>query len=134
YYLNFSKNDKAAAVAARENGTSIKQVSDLELILFDLMANAKINESSRLATVIQEGLVKGISKKYSDVRDLGVRQGPFYVLLGATMPSVLVETAFLSHPREEKRLRSSAYQKTAAKAIAAAIKEYAVNNKLLAAR
>ncbi len=134
YYLNFSKNDKAAAVAARENGTSIKQVSDLELILFDLMANAKINESSRLATVIQEGLVKGISKKYSNVRDLGVRQGPFYVLLGATMPSVLVETAFLSHPREEKRLKSSAYQKTAAKAIAKAIKDYAVNNKLIASR
>jgi N-acetylmuramoyl-L-alanine amidase len=134
YYLNFSKNDKAAAVAARENGTSIKQVSDLELILFDLMANAKINESSRLATVIQEGLVKGISKKYSNVRDLGVRQGPFYVLLGATMPSVLVETAFLSHPREEKRLKSSAYQKTAAKAIAAAIKDYAINNKLIASR
>jgi len=134
YYLNFSKNDKAAAVAARENGTSIKQVSDLELILFDLMANAKINESSRLATVIQEGLVKGISKKYSDVRDLGVRQGPFYVLLGATMPSVLVETAFISHPREEKRLRSSAFQNSAAKAIAAAIKDYAVNNKLIAAR
>jgi N-acetylmuramoyl-L-alanine amidase len=134
YYLNFSKNDKAAAVAARENGTSIKEVSDLELILFDLMANSKINESSRLATVIQKGLVKGISKKYSDVRDLGVRQGPFYVLLGATMPSVLVETAFISHPREEKRLRSSAFQKAAAKAIAAAIKDYAVNNKLIAAR
>jgi N-acetylmuramoyl-L-alanine amidase len=134
YYLNFSKNDKAAAVAARENGTSIKQVSDLELILFDLMANAKINESSRLATEIQEGLVKGISKKYSNVRDLGVRQGPFYVLLGATMPSVLVETAFISHPREEKRLKSSAYQKSAAKAIAAAIKKYAVNNKLIASR
>jgi len=134
YYLNFSKNDKAAAVAARENGTSIKQVSDLELILFDLMANAKINESSRLATVIQQGLVKGLSKKYSNVRDLGVRQGPFYVLLGATMPSVLVETAFISHPREEKRLKSRDYQKSAAKAIAEAIKDYAVNNKLIAAR
>ncbi len=134
YYLNFSKNDKAAAVAARENGTSLKQVSDLELILFDLMANAKINESSRLATEIQESLVKRISKKYNNVRDLGVRQGPFYVLLGATMPSVLVETAFLSNPREEKRLTSSAYQKTTAEAIAMAIKTYAVNNKLIAAR
>ncbi|MDH3454270.1 MAG: N-acetylmuramoyl-L-alanine amidase [Desulfuromonadales bacterium] len=134
YYLNFSKNDKAAAVAARENGTTLKQVSDLELILFDLMANAKINESSRLATEIQESLVQRISKKYSDVRDLGVRQGPFYVLLGATMPSVLVETAFLSHPREEKRLTSSAFQKSAAEAIAGAIKNYAVNNKLIAAR
>ncbi len=134
YYLNFSKNDKAAAVAARENGISIKQVSDLELILFDLMANAKINESSRLATVIQESLVKRVGEKYSDIRDLGVRQGPFYVLLGATMPSVLVETAFISHPREEKRLKSSAYQKSAAQAIAAAIKDYAVNNKLIASR
>ena len=134
YYLNFSKNDKAAAVAARENGTSLKQVSDLELILFDLMANAKINESSRLATVIQENLVQHISKKYSDVRDLGVRQGPFYVLLGATMPSVLVETAFISHPREEKRLTSSAYQKSAAHAIALAIKEYAVKSNLIATR
>jgi N-acetylmuramoyl-L-alanine amidase len=134
YYLNFSKNDKAAAVAARENGTTLKQVSDLELILFDLMANAKINESSRLATEIQDSLVQHISKKYSHIRDLGVRQGPFYVLLGATMPSVLVETAFLSHPREEKRLTSSAFQKSAAQAIAKAIKSYAVNNKLIAAR
>lgn len=134
YYLNFSKNDKAAAVAARENGTSLKQVSDLELILFDLMANAKINESSRLATVIQESLVQNISKKYSDIRDLGVRQGPFYVLLGATMPSVLVETAFISHPREEKRLVSSDYQKSSAEAIASAIKNYAVDSKLIAAR
>ncbi len=134
YYLNFSKNDKAAAVAARENGTSLKQVSDLELILFDLMANAKINESSRLATEIQKSLVEGISKKYSNVRDLGVRQGPFYVLLGATMPSVLVETAFISHPREEKRLSSSTYQKSAATAIAKAIKDYAISNKLIASR
>jgi N-acetylmuramoyl-L-alanine amidase len=56
------------------------------------------------------------------------------VLLGATMPSVLVETAFISHPREEKRLASSGYQKSAAQAIAAAIKEYAVSNRLIATR
>lgn len=134
YYLNFSKNDKAAAVAARENGTTLKQVSDLELILFDLMANAKINESSRLATEIQKSLVQRVGRKFSDVRDLGVRQGPFYVLLGATMPSVLVETAFISHPREEKRLISGSYQKSAAQAIALAVKEYAISNKLMASR
>lgn len=134
YYLNFSKNDKAAAVAARENGTTLKQVSDLELILFDLMANAKINESSRLAAEIQESLVSRISRKYSNVRDLGVKQGPFYVLLGATMPSVLVETAFISNPREEKRLNSDPYRKSSAEAIAHAVKTYAVNNKLIASR
>ncbi|MHB8709323.1 MAG: N-acetylmuramoyl-L-alanine amidase, partial [Desulfuromonadales bacterium] len=100
YYLNFSKNDKAAAVAARENGTSLKEVTDLELILFDLMANSKINESSRLAAEIQKALVGRLHGQFDEVRDLGVRQGPFYVLLGATMPSVLVEAAFISHPRE----------------------------------
>jgi len=98
------------------------------------MANAKINESSRLATEIQKTLVKQLSKKYSKIKDMGVRQGPFYVLLGATMPSVLVETAFLSNPREEKRLTNSAYQKSSAKAIALAVKNYAINNKLIAAR
>jgi N-acetylmuramoyl-L-alanine amidase len=134
YYLNFSKNDKAAAVAARENGTSIKQVSDLELILFDLMANSKINESSRLAAEIQKGLVGGLSKRYDNIRDLGVRQGPFYVLLGATMPSVLVEAAFISNSREEKRLKSKDYQDRVADSIARSVKNYAIAHKLIASR
>jgi N-acetylmuramoyl-L-alanine amidase len=134
YYLNFSKNDKAAAVAARENGTSLKEVGDLELILFDLMANAKINESSRLAAEIQRSMVGRLAGQFDDVRDLGVRQGPFYVLLGATMPSVLVEAAFISHPREERRLASSSYQQQTAEAIAEAIKSYARAHKLMASR
>ncbi|MDT8441325.1 MAG: N-acetylmuramoyl-L-alanine amidase [Desulfuromonadales bacterium] len=133
YYLNFAKNDKAAAVVARENGTSLKQVGDLELILFDLMANSKINESSRLAAEIQKSLVDRLSRNYDQVRDMGVRQGPFYVLLGATMPSVLVETAFISNPREEKRLKSGAFQDHATDAIAKAVKKYAVDNRLVAA-
>ncbi|MEZ4483914.1 MAG: N-acetylmuramoyl-L-alanine amidase [Syntrophotaleaceae bacterium] len=74
YYLNFSKNDKAAAVAARENGTSLEKVNDLEMILFDLMANSKINESSRLASEIQKSLVGNLSRHYSEVKDHGVRQ------------------------------------------------------------
>ena len=134
YYLNFSKNDKAAAVAARENGTSLKEVSDLEQILFDLMANSKINESSRLAAEIQKALVQRLDDDYSEVRDLGVRQGPFYVLLGASMPSVLVEAAFISHPREEKRLSSRKYQEQTAEAIADAVKSYARAHRLIAKR
>ncbi len=133
YYLNFSKNDKAAAVAARENGTSLKEVDDLEQILFDLMANAKINESSRLAAEIQKALVDRLDEQFEEVRDLGVRQGPFYVLLGATMPSVLVEAAFISHPREEQRLSSRNYQEQTAEAIAEAVKNYARAHKLIAA-
>ncbi|NJC87331.1 MAG: AMIN domain-containing protein [Desulfuromonas sp.] len=134
YYLNFSKNDKAAAVAARENGTSLKEVTDLEQILFDLMANSKINESSRLAAEIQKSMVGRLNDQFDEVRDLGVRQGPFYVLLGATMPSVLVEAAFISHPREEQRLTSRKYQEETAEAITEAVRNYARAHKLIAAR
>lgn len=125
YFLNLSKNNQAAEVAARENGTSLQDVSNLEAILFDLMANAKINESSRLAAEVQQALVAGLRPHYSRIKDLGVRQGPFHVLLGATMPSVLVETAFISNRREEKRLASRAYQKRVADAIVKGVKNYA---------
>lgn len=134
YFLNLAKEDKAAELAAKENGTSLQEVSNLEAILFDLMANSKINESSRLAAAVQLSLVKNMKKKYSYIKDLGVRQGPFYVLLGATMPSVLVETAFISNPREEKRLMNATYQTRAAAAIAAGIKAYAQQMNLVASR
>lgn len=134
YYLNFSKNDAAVKVAARENNTSLKEVGDLELILFDLMANSKINESSRLATEVQKALVQDLRKKYSRIKDLGVRQGPFYVLLGATMPSVLVETAFLSNKIEEQRLKDPNYHKRTAAAIVSGVRRYAQAFKLIAAK
>lgn len=132
YYLNFSKNEKAMAVAARENGTSLKQVGDLEMILLDLMANSKINESSHLASEIQKSLVGHLSPGYPQVKNLGVRQGPFYVLLGATMPSVLVEAAFISHPREEQWLIEDRFQDRTAEAIIAGVRNYAIALKLVA--
>ncbi len=132
YYLNFSKNDKAAAVAARENGTTLKQVSDLEMILFDLMANSKINESSRLAAEIQKSLVGELGRHYSEVNNHGVRQGPFYVLLGATMPSVLVEAAFISNREEEARLRNRRFQEKAATAIGQGVHNFAKASKMVA--
>jgi len=125
YFLNLSKNNQAAEVAARENGTSLKEVGNLEGILFDLMANAKINESSRLAAEVQQALVSNLRAHYSRVKDLGVKQGPFHVLLGATMPSVLVESGFISNFREEKRLLSSNYQKRVAAAIVKGVQKYA---------
>lgn len=132
YYLNFSKNEKAAAVAARENGTSLQQLGALEQILFDLMAHSKIQESSRLASDIQSSLVDTMGRHYGEVKDLGVKQGPFYVLLGANMPSVLVETAFISNRSEEARLASRKYQKQAVQAIFEGIRSYAGNLKVVA--
>lgn len=134
YYLNFSKNEQAAAVAARENGISLQQVGDLELILLDLMAHSKINESSRLAGEIQRSLIDGLAGSFDQIRDLGVRQGPFYVLLGATMPSVLVESAFISNKVEESRLTDRRYQEQTAEAILRGVRNYAAAHKLIAQR
>jgi len=124
YYLNFSKNDDVIGVVARENGTSLAKVGDLDMILLDLMANDKINQSSRLAAEIQGALVDGLTPKYSHIKDLGVRQGPFHVLWNATMPSVLVEVAFISNRREEQRLTDSNFQNRSAAAIAKGVGNY----------
>ena len=134
YFLNLSKNNQAAEVAARENGTSLRDVGNLEAILFDLMANAKINESSRLAAEVQQAMVSGLQPHYSKIKDLGVKQGPFHVLLGATMPSGLVEAAFISNQREEQRLNSRDYQERVATAIVNGVKSYAATINQVARR
>ena len=106
YYLSLAKTEKAAQLAAKENGTSLEKVSTLQAVLFDLMANYKINDSAHLAEVVQKELCRKLEAHWP-VKSLGVKQGPFYVLVGATMPSILVETAFLSNDKEEQRLKDS---------------------------
>ena len=96
----------------------------LQAILFDLMANYKLNDSAHLADEVQKSLHKKIRAAHSDVKNLGVKQGPFYVLVGATMPSILVETAFVSNPQEEARLKDTAYQEQTAKGILEGIRGY----------
>jgi N-acetylmuramoyl-L-alanine amidase len=124
YYLNLAKTDKVAQLAAKENGTSLEKVSVLQAILFDLMANYKLNDSAHLADEVQKSLHKKIRNHYSDVKNLGVKQGPFYVLVGATMPSILVEAAFLSNAQEEARLKDSAYLDMTAEGILEGMRSY----------
>jgi len=124
YFLNLATDEDAILVAARENATSAKNISDLETILSDLMQNAKINESSRLATYVQKTMYKNMKKKYSKIKNKGVKQAPFYVLLGAQMPAILIETSFISSPRECKRLKSAKYQENLCDAIVDGIKKY----------
>jgi len=124
YFLNLATDSQAIAVAARENATSEKNISDLDYILSDLMKNAKIEESTRLANIVHQNFVKGMKAKYSDIADLGVKQAPFYVLLGARMPSILIETSFISHKIEGKRLMEDAYQKAVCESIADGIEKY----------
>jgi N-acetylmuramoyl-L-alanine amidase len=109
YYLNMATDSRAVMVAARENATSEKNISDLQTILNDLMLNTKISESNRLAHEVQKGMVTSVRGKYRNVKSLGVKQAPFYVLIGAEMPAVLVETGFITNPTERKRLTSEKY-------------------------
>jgi N-acetylmuramoyl-L-alanine amidase len=125
YFLNLATDDDAIRVAAMENATSTKNISDLHTILSDLMQNAKINESSRLAGYVQRSMVRHLkNKRYSRIKDKGVKQAPFYVLLGAQMPAVLVETSFISNPRECKRLTNPKYQERLCEAIVNGIRTY----------
>jgi N-acetylmuramoyl-L-alanine amidase len=124
FFLNLATDNDAILVAARENATSTKNISDLETILSDLMQNAKINESSRLAVHVQKSLCRHLRKHYSKIKSKGVKQAPFYVLLGAQMPAILIETAFISNPRECKRLVSKTYQDKMSDAIVDGIREY----------
>jgi N-acetylmuramoyl-L-alanine amidase len=125
YFLDFSKDQESARVAAFENSTSTKKISDLERILKDLLMNTKIKESSQLAKQVQNHIVKQLrGGQYDDVRDLGVKQAPFWVLLGAEMPCILVETAFITHPREEARLKDKDFRRCMAQGIASGIGAY----------
>jgi N-acetylmuramoyl-L-alanine amidase len=125
YFLNLATDDDAIRVAAMENATSTKNISDLQTILSDLMQNAKINESSRLAGYVQSSTVGHLKRKrWSRIKDKGVKQAPFYVLLGAQMPSILVETGFLSNSRECKRLVTAKYQERLCEGIIQGIKTY----------
>jgi len=124
YYLNLAKTEKAAQLAAKENGTTLEKVSVLQAVLFDLMANYKLNDSAHLADEVQKALHKKAQTGYPAVKNLGVKQGPFYVLVGATMPSILVETAFVSNERDEVKLKDPQYQDLTAEGILSGIKGY----------
>ena len=124
YTLNTSGNRYSIRLAARENASSERGVSDLQYILADLATKANTEESSRLAARVQQSLVSQLRARHRDVQDLGTKEALFYVLLGVRMPAILVETSFLSNPEEERRLSSKAYQGDIAKAIATAIHEF----------
>jgi N-acetylmuramoyl-L-alanine amidase len=124
YFLNLASDPQAARVAALENAPSKKRMSDLQSILKELVLKSKTNESSRLAHDIQNRIVTRLRERYKDVRDLGVKQAPFLVLVGAEMPCVLIETAFLSNEQEELRLADQTFQDTLSRGIAAGVASY----------
>ncbi|NOT57784.1 MAG: N-acetylmuramoyl-L-alanine amidase, partial [Deltaproteobacteria bacterium] len=133
YYLN-NTNDRATLRLARLENRDLardgqkRRGNDLALILSDLIQTGKSEESIALAQSLQRSLVNHARSHYPDARDLGVKKGPFYVLVGAHMPCVLVETAFLSHAIEGKRLGTSAYQEVLAEGLFQGIARFLRDN------
>jgi N-acetylmuramoyl-L-alanine amidase len=123
YFLDLATDEQSMRVAARENATTLSKVSDLQLILRDLLMTSKRNESSLLAGSVQQALVQAPGGGKTG-RDLGVKHAPFLVLMGAEMPSILVETGFVSNPVEEHKLADPKYRAQAARAVYDGIKEY----------
>ncbi|TKB24919.1 AMIN domain-containing protein [Desulfopila sp. IMCC35006] len=125
YYLNLSTNAEAMRVAALENATSTHQMSDLQDILSDIMKNSKISESSRLAQQVHSTIVEGAkSNGYADIKNLGVKQAPFYVLIGAQMPAILIEVAFISNEQDSQNLQDPRFMTMITEQIASGIRAY----------
>jgi N-acetylmuramoyl-L-alanine amidase len=123
YFLNLASSKRAMATAARENSMALANMSDLQRLVKEIYAS-KMDESSRFADAVQRALHGALRRKYADVKDLGVKQAPFYVLIGAQMPSVLAEISFINHRREGKRLADPAYRQLVAQALADGVTRY----------
>jgi len=128
YYLDNAADHATSRLAAMENGLDLLRPrgegSDLRYILSDLVQVGKMDESIALARAVQRAVVATTRSRYPYVTDLGVKRGPFYVLVGAYMPCVLVETSFLTHPMEGRRLARDEYQATLAEGIASGVARF----------
>jgi N-acetylmuramoyl-L-alanine amidase len=124
FFLNISPDDSVIELAALENATSTKNIGEMKSILEKIVQNSKVQESHDLAAAIQRNLVKSLARDLPSVRDLGVKGGPFWVLIGGEMPSVLVEVSHLSNSKEEAKLKTKKYRDLAAQGIFDGIMEY----------
>jgi len=124
FYLNFSQEAVVNELAALENATSTRTISQMAETIRKIVRYSKVLESRELAEKIQANLVKCLRKVHADVQDLGVRGGPFWVLIGGEMPSVLIEVSHMSNAQEEARLKTKPYRSLLAQGIYEGILAY----------
>jgi N-acetylmuramoyl-L-alanine amidase len=124
YFLNFATNPEAEAVAARENATSARTMGNLPDLVKTIALNNKVVESRELATVVQTAMVRRLRQQNKTLRDLGVKQAPFVVLIGAQMPSVLAEISFVTNKTEAGLLKQPGYRQRIAQSLADGVMNY----------
>ena len=122
YYLNFTSSPAALEVAARENAASQKAVYELKDLLQKIALQDKIDESKQFAATLQSALV---SSGGTSFRDRGVKKAPFVVLIGASMPSILVEIGFISNPKDEALFKKASHRQRVAERLYKGLSQYA---------
>jgi N-acetylmuramoyl-L-alanine amidase len=131
YTLNNSNDRATIRLAKMENGPQLRiGRGDLSFILSDMVQSSKEEESIGLAERLHSRVLARLRARYPDVRNLGVKKGPFYVLVGAYMPCVLIETSFLTHPVEGKRLASEEYQADIAEGVYLGVRDFLADARL----
>jgi N-acetylmuramoyl-L-alanine amidase len=124
YFLNFAPNPQAEAIAARENAGGSRTMRNLPDIVRAIALNNKIDESRDFASMVQNALYTKLQKTNRNVRNLGVKQAPFMVLVGATMPSILAEISFITNRQEATLLKTDKYKQQIAEALLAGVLRY----------
>lgn len=124
YYLNFTSNPDALEVAARENAVSEKSIHELQDLVKKITLKDKIDESRELASDVQQSLYAGLAGRNQSIRDRGVKKAPFVVLIGANMPSILAEIAFVSNPTDESKLQTAEYRERIAESLYKGVSKY----------
>jgi N-acetylmuramoyl-L-alanine amidase len=117
YFLNFTASPAALAVAARENAVSNRSVYELSDLVRRITLSDKIDESRQFAADVQQSLYSGLAAGNTGLKDRGVKQAPFVVLIGAHMPSILAEISFLTNPTDASELAEPAYRERLAEAL-----------------
>ena len=126
YFLNFNASRDALEVAARENASSGKTIFELQDLVKQIALNEKLTESRDLASRVQAALIDHANRSFgAKIRDRGVKRAPFVVLIGAAMPSILVELGFVTNPREESLLKRPEYRQALAEALYQGVFQYA---------
>ncbi len=131
FFLQKTRDARSKRIAERENKSVLKGASVLSrnIILDSVLSGPKIVQSNKLAIDVQRRILSNVHSRYGGVRDGGVKHAPFWVLVGASRPSVLVEVGYISHPIERQRLCNPQYQNLVAKGIAEGVDAYLLNRK-----
>jgi N-acetylmuramoyl-L-alanine amidase len=122
-----ASNREDLELAARENGVPVRKLQGVKFIIDDMFTGARKNESLRLAKTVNDAVVRHVSTRYPGAQSLGLKQAPFYVLVGARMTAVLVEASFISNAREESRLRDPSCLDGIADGVVEAVRYYGQN-------